>query len=361
MQDVVVTAYESRGATSASRIDRKAMEHLQPSSFTDLVELLPGNVSKDPSMGSANLIKLREAGGTGPSDYDVTSFGTSFVIDGVPLNNDANMQYISNSWETGRNTTGKGIDMRSISTDDIAKVEIVRGIPSVEYGDLTSGLVNIERKKGGNDLEARFKADMQSQLFYVGKGIELTDKQFTLNTGIDYLDSKIDPRNNRENFKRVTGSIRAEKRWTNDHWRWTFNSNLNYRGTFENDKNDPDLTPSGAIDSYESSNNALSLAGTLSLNNRKRDFPIAFLDGIGQRFVGQYPPRKNRRAQQIVGRAHGHATRRTRCRDSAFDLSRIARRERQPVQRIRQSDRHIQLQLPQLVQYHQGRRRLAHE
>ena len=272
MQDVVVTAYESRGATSASRIDRKAMEHLQPSSFTDLVELLPGNVSKDPSMGSANLIKLREAGGTGPSDYDVTSFGTSFVIDGVPLNNDANMQYISNSWETGRNTTGKGIDMRSISTDDIAKVEIVRGIPSVEYGDLTSGLVNIERKKGGNDLEARFKADMQSQLFYVGKGIELTDKQFTLNTGIDYLDSKIDPRNNRENFKRVTGSIRAEKRWTNDHWRLAFNSNLNYRGTFENDKNDPDLTPSGAIDSYESSNNALSLAGTLSLNNRKKGF-----------------------------------------------------------------------------------------
>lgn len=113
---------------------------------------------------------------------------------------------------------------------------------------------------------------MQSQLFYVGKGIELTDKQFTLNTGIDYLDSKIDPRNNRENFKRVTGSIRTEKRWTNDHWRWTFNSNLNYRGTFENDKNDPDLTPSGAIDSYESSNNALSLAGTLSLNNRKKGF-----------------------------------------------------------------------------------------
>ena len=358
MQDVVVTAYESRGATSASRIDRKAMEHLQPSSFTDLVELLPGNVSKDPSMGSANLIKLREAGGTGPSDYDVTSFGTSFVIDGVPLNNDANMQYISNSWETGRNTTGKGIDMRSISTDDIAKVEIVRGIPSVEYGDLTSGLVNIERKKGGNDLEARFKADMQSQLFYVGKGIELTDKQFTLNTGIDYLDSKIDPRNNRENFKRVTGSIRAEKRWTNDHWRWTFNSNLNYRGTFENDKNDP-VGGNRLLRIVEQ--RPLPRRHPIAQQPQKGIFPIAFLDGIGQRLVGQYPPRKNRRAQQIVGRAHGHATRRTRCRDSAFDLSRIARRERQPVQRIRQSDRHIQLQLPQLVQYHQGRRRLAHE
>lgn len=169
MQDVVVTAYESRGATSASRIDRKAMEHLQPSSFTDLVELLPGNVSKDPSMGSANLIKLREAGGTGPSDYDVTSFGTSFVIDGVPLNNDANMQYISNSWETGRNTTGKGIDMRSISTDDIAKVEIVRGIPSVEYGDLTSGLVNIERKREGTISKPVSRPTCRANCFMWGK------------------------------------------------------------------------------------------------------------------------------------------------------------------------------------------------
>lgn len=170
MQDVVVTAYESRGATSASRIDRKAMEHLQPSSFTDLVELLPGNVSKDPSMGLGQPDKTTRSRWNRAERLRRDLVRTSFVIDGVPLNNDANMQYISNSWETGRNTTGKGIDMRSISTDDIAKVEIVRGIPSVEYGDLTSGLVNIERKKGGNDLEARFKADMQSQLFYVGKG-----------------------------------------------------------------------------------------------------------------------------------------------------------------------------------------------
>ena len=49
-------------------------------------------------------------------------------------------------------------------------MEIVRGIPSVQYGDLTSGLVKIRRRRGGNDLDARFKADMSSKLFYAGKG-----------------------------------------------------------------------------------------------------------------------------------------------------------------------------------------------
>lgn len=53
--EVVVTAREGRGMTSASLIDQTAMQHLQPSSFTDLMEMLPGAVSKDPEMGKANL------------------------------------------------------------------------------------------------------------------------------------------------------------------------------------------------------------------------------------------------------------------------------------------------------------------
>ena len=42
LNEVVITASESKGVTSASKIDRKAMEHLQPTSFTDLLEMLPG-------------------------------------------------------------------------------------------------------------------------------------------------------------------------------------------------------------------------------------------------------------------------------------------------------------------------------
>lgn len=62
LNEVVVTASESKGITSASKIDRTAMEHLQPSSFTDLLALLPGGSTSTPNMGRANTIRLREVG-----------------------------------------------------------------------------------------------------------------------------------------------------------------------------------------------------------------------------------------------------------------------------------------------------------
>ena len=57
LNEVVVTASESKRATSASIVDRTAMKHLQPSSFSDLMELVPGGKSADPQMGQANLIR----------------------------------------------------------------------------------------------------------------------------------------------------------------------------------------------------------------------------------------------------------------------------------------------------------------
>lgn len=79
MQEVIVTARESHGMTSSSIIDRKAMEHLQPSSFSDLLELLPGGRSADPALNQVNPIRLREAGeGSSSSDYDVASRGVAF-------------------------------------------------------------------------------------------------------------------------------------------------------------------------------------------------------------------------------------------------------------------------------------------
>ena len=62
LNEVVVTAKESTGMTSSSHIYRDAMSHLQPTSFTDLLELLPGNISKTPNMGAANTINMRETG-----------------------------------------------------------------------------------------------------------------------------------------------------------------------------------------------------------------------------------------------------------------------------------------------------------
>lgn len=271
--EVVVTAREGRGLASASLIDRQAMEHLQPSSFTDLMEMLPGAVSKDPEMGKANLASLRQAGNVSADDnFDTSSLGTSFVVDGVPVNTNAQMQATADASRADRLTTGKGVDMRSISTDDIESVEVVRGIASAEYGEVTSGLVNIKRKSGSSGLHARFKADMQSQLFFVGKGIRMPGDDWTMNVSADYLDSKVDPRNTRENFKRVTGSVRSTKKWVYDNILTTWNTSLNYTGTFERDRNDPDLTVNGTMDYYTSDNNSISWDNTLTFASPLEQF-----------------------------------------------------------------------------------------
>ena len=268
--EVVVTAQESRGLSSASVIEKHAMEHLQPSSFSDILELLPGGRSHDPDLNSPNTIRIREAGS--PSGYNTTSLGTSFVVDGAPISTNANMQFVAGAWDTAttsRENMNAGVDMRSISTDDIEKVEVVRGIPSVEYGDLTSGLVKIERKKGGNNWNARLKADMGSKLFYLAKGFEWAPHKMTLNLSVDYLNAKADPRNRLENYKRLTFSARFGKTWMTSRNLLSLYSNLDYTGSFDNDKVDPDLN-NQAEDSYKSQYNKFGWNVKLNLSPKKR-------------------------------------------------------------------------------------------
>ncbi len=275
LREVMVTAREGDGLTSSSRIDRSAMEHLQPTSFTDLLELLPGNISQNPDMGKANTINLRETGTLGATgqkiqneDYDISSLGTLFLVDGAPINGDANLQTVGTTSDTpssARNITNKGVDMRSISTDNIESVEIVRGIPSAEYGNLTSGLVKINRIKSATPFTARFKADEYSKLFSAGKGVALGSHEHTLNLDITYLDSKTDPRNNLENYKRITGSARMFLKFQKDRFGVNWNIGGDYTGSFDNAKADPDLN-FNKIDEYKSSYNRVSFTSDLDIS-----------------------------------------------------------------------------------------------
>lgn len=290
LREVVVTATEARGPVTASVIDRDAMSHLQPSSFTDILELLPGGSSKDPNMGMANTIKLRETGTTDANgntssnqDYAISSLGTLFVVDGAPINTDANLQYspLSNTYSSGgatdteskRNITNRGVDMRSVSTDDIESVEIIRGIPSVEYGNLTSGVINITKIRKSTPFTARFKADGYSKLIALGKGIALNGKQdVVLNIDGGYLNSKVDPTNNLENYQRANASLRLTWNWKHENVATRWASALDYTGSFDNSKQDPDLN-FGRIDEYKSTYNR-----TAFTNNLKFEFPkIDFL------------------------------------------------------------------------------------
>ena len=272
LQEVVVTAEEVTGRSSASVINKEAMQHIQPSSFTDILQTLPGGTTKDPNLTSANTIRLREASnGSTSSDYDASALGTSFVIDGAPVSTDANMQYVQSDVsgsDSKRNSVGAGVDMRTISTDDIEKVEIIRGIAGAEYGDVTSGVVKIERTSKPTPWRARFKADGFSKLLFFGKGIGWNNENTILNFGLDYLNAKADPTNTLENYQRITGSVRLQQKWETQDLRIRWQSHLDYTGSIDNDKIDPDIHRNRE-DSYHSEYHKLSWNNTLRLHPKE--------------------------------------------------------------------------------------------
>lgn len=306
LKEVVITAREGEGLTSTSRIDREAMQHLQPTSFTDLLELLPGNISRDPDTGSANTITLRETGNLSATgvrssndDYAITSLGTQFVVDGAPMNTDADMQSIPNTDSSDpssrRSVTNKGIDMRTISTDNIESVEIVRGIPSAEFGNLTSGVVNIKRIRRSTPFTFRFKADEYSKLFSASKGISLGATNHLLNLDAGYLDSKTDPRNALENYKRLTAGVRPTLRFPSASTEIIWNCGIDYTGSFDNAKTDPDLNYN-KIDEYRSSYNKISFISDLNIGFRR----TALIENIVLNVSASYQHDEIKRRKQVA-------------------------------------------------------------
>lgn len=274
LQEVVVTAQENHGLTSSSKIGADAIAHIQPSSIADILELLPGGSSSNPALGSPQIVNLRAAGSL-PSDYVTSALGTQFSIDGKPLGNNANLQYTPAWSNLGSNYVNLGTDMRTIGTEDIETVDVVRGIASVEHGDLTSGLIQIKRIKGGNDLRARFKSDMTSKLVYAGKGWEWGGKERrTLNASVNFLDSRSDPRNVRQNYKRLTGSLRGGRTWAGgERFVHTLNGSFDYTGSFDDRKSDQDIdeVDGRPAETYRSSYNRFQLGADYTLQAKEND------------------------------------------------------------------------------------------
>lgn len=292
LNEVVVTAQASKDLPTSSVIKQKALRHLQPNSFADILELLPGGVSQNNGMNSANLISLRTPLAA-CSSYNTfnSSLGTSFVVDGIPLSNDGQLQNTSGTSSsnyfyhhiTERNTTGKGIDMRMISTDDIEKVEIVRGVPSVRYGDLTSGLINIRRSYASKPLHIRVKATPSMKLVAAGKGFDLGKR--TLNADVDYVDYLPDPRNVKENYSRVTASLRYANAKSMSKTPFFFNASLDYTGSFDKEKKDADNDTEN--ENYRNKYNKIRFATKLLWQKEER-----FFDELEILFSARYTANK---------------------------------------------------------------------
>ena len=239
LEEVVVTAKEGGEITSSSKISKQTLEHIQPSSLRDVMQLLPGSVTENPTLTQVGSLSIRDIG-TNAANVA----GTALIVDGASFSNDANLQMLSTGTTMGEgqsnvaSTAGGGVDTRQVSTDNIESVEVIRGIPSVVYGDLTSGAVVVKTKAGVTPWEIRLKADPQLKQVSFGKGFPLGEKGGVLNFDADYAHAASDVRTPASAYQRVN----FQAGWSgNIRNRLTINAKL--RGNWSNATNasDPDL------------------------------------------------------------------------------------------------------------------------
>lgn len=186
----VVATQNQSGAATASNISRQAMDHMQTSSLSDLMAFLPGAALANSNLSSHNSFNIRTAfdgtGGGTAYGQGMNSLGTAIIVDGAPVSANANLQTLAPSIEGAAGTTQSGVDSRGISTDNIESVEVIRGVPSVEYGDLTSGAVIVHSKAGREPVSIRVKANPYTYQAAASGGFNLGGKAGVLNLATDY-------------------------------------------------------------------------------------------------------------------------------------------------------------------------------
>lgn len=249
MREVVVVAQAGQGGESTtSIIGRQALDHLQATSLKDILKLLPGGVSmKNPSLTSPGQFKVR----TLASDDNAT-FGAAIIINGMPVSTNANMN--TGLGLSSISSGNSGADLRSIATDDIESVEIIRGVASAEYGDVSSGVMIVNKRIGVSDLNMKARIMPGIMQLHAGKGFDIKSAG-SLNISADYARGTSDPRFLTDKYNRGILSLAHRKTLLDKTWTLTTNIDLSYTGEWKGaDPDEPE-----AMKKFFSSRDAFSL------------------------------------------------------------------------------------------------------
>ena len=162
---------------SATVIGRAAIENQVAASLAGVLELVPGVPIAPPGLAGAQQVSLRTAPAnfaSGPGAQDVTALGTSIILDGVPLSNNANLQSLGGRGELSLATNaGAGVDLRAIPASMLERVEVIRGVPPARYGDLTQGAVIVDTRTAPSPLELLARGDLRSMATTLRGGRQL--------------------------------------------------------------------------------------------------------------------------------------------------------------------------------------------
>lgn len=264
-------------SNSAIVIDRDVIEQTPALSISDLLNLLPNQKFTPPSLQNVQNLNLRiapTATNTGRSDFGLNNaFGIAIIMDGNLISNNANMQSrnplrsatglsgavvttggsvgVGNTDSYSGDNTFGGIDLRQIPTENISKIEVISGVASAKYGEMTDGAVIIERQAGYSPLYIRTQLRDNASNYGFSKGFHLKNNLGALNIGANYTSSFMDNRDKLKAYKRLTTNLMWTKYFGKDEKvKNTFS--LDYSKFLDGVKKDPDeeLDKTARFDSW---------------------------------------------------------------------------------------------------------------
>ena len=183
LEGVVVTAQEKDNTATTSRmIDKNALNHVQMMNVADISGLLPGGATLNPDLTSEQQFNIR----AGKTESGNSSFGTAVEIDGVRLSNNATFATLSSS-----SKEIKGVSTNNIASSNVESVEVITGVPSVEYGDMTSGIVKVNTRKGKTAYMVTMSTNPRTKQVSASKGFSLGESskggsKGILNANLEY-------------------------------------------------------------------------------------------------------------------------------------------------------------------------------
>lgn len=228
LDEVVIHAKKGR-TFSEIVLEEEAINQVQSFSLNEVLEQLPGQKITEFSLNEFKPIAFRTVRPPGVSDegFGNKSFGTAVVVDDIPISNNGNMQSFTANMSSpfnpnylgfgdrnaGTSFNGNftnanfGVDLRQITTQNIEKIEIVEGIPSAKYGDLTSGLVKIDQKAGQSPFLAYASLREGTTEYGLNKGFQLSEKAGFLNVSASLLKANANPRVSYTDYERINTQL----------------------------------------------------------------------------------------------------------------------------------------------------------
>ncbi len=159
LNEVVVTSNKSTSLQTSFVMDRTVLDHMQVLGLKDATALLPGGKTNQ-SLHLASIASQQIAVNGTQSERGNAIFGVGVEVDGVRLSNNA----IPGEMQ--------GTDTRNISSSNIESIEVITGIPSVEDGDATNGIVKITTRKGTSPFIVDLMTKPNSKQVALSKGLK---------------------------------------------------------------------------------------------------------------------------------------------------------------------------------------------